>query len=42
MQRAPNIDASPTRVWEVTVDVEALPNHTPTMTDVTQQAPSEP
>lgn len=34
-----DIDAPPSRVWEVTVDVEALPDHTPTMTDVTKLDP---
>lgn len=28
------IDAPPTRVWNLTVDVEALPDYTPTMTKV--------
>ena len=34
-----HIDAPPTRVWEFTVDVEALPDHTRTMTDVTKLGP---
>jgi uncharacterized protein YndB with AHSA1/START domain len=29
-----DIDAPRSRVWELTVDVEALPDHTPTMTNV--------
>lgn len=35
------VDAPPSRVWCLTVDVEALPDHTPTMTEVTRldQAP---
>jgi carbon monoxide dehydrogenase subunit G len=39
LQHSLHIDAPPTRVWEVTVDVEALPDHTPTMTDVTKLDP---
>jgi len=36
-----DIAAPPSLVWELTVDVDALPDHTPTMTDVARldQAP---
>jgi carbon monoxide dehydrogenase subunit G len=41
IQHQIDIAASPSRVWELTVDVEALPDHTPTMTKVDrlEQAP---
>lgn len=34
IQHSLDIAAPPSRVWEVTIDVEALPDLTPTMTDV--------
>lgn len=34
IQHSLEIDAPPSRVWELTVDVEALPDLTPTLTDV--------
>ena len=34
IQHQIDIAAPPSRVWELTVDVEALPDHTPTMTKV--------
>lgn len=34
-----HIAASPAQVWDVTIDVEALPDHTATMTDVTKLEP---
>jgi carbon monoxide dehydrogenase subunit G len=41
IQHQIDIAAPPSRVWELTVDVEALPDHTPTMTTVErlEQAP---
>lgn len=40
IQHSLDIAAPPSRVWELTIDVEALPNHTPTMTDVTLLDPT--
>lgn len=41
IQHQIDIAAPPSRVWELTVDVEVLPDHTPTMTKVErlEQAP---
>jgi uncharacterized membrane protein len=41
IQHSLEIAAPPSRVWELTIDVEALPDHTRTMTDVSRldQAP---
>lgn len=39
IQHTLDIAAPPTRVWDITIDVEALPEHTPTMTSVTMLDP---
>jgi len=36
IQHRLDIAAPPSRVWDLTIDVEALPDHTPTMTEVTR------
>lgn len=40
IQHILDIAAPPSTVWELTIDVESLPDHTPTMTDVTLLDPS--
>lgn len=40
IQHTLDIAAPPSRVWELTIDVESLPDHTPTMSSVTLLDPA--